>query len=75
MQNNKLALSLEETDVMAFFYEIFLTFRDMAASKDIDFRFLPSVESYTMFIDKGNLDKVVYNLLSNAFKHTPSVSR
>lgn len=72
MQNNKLALSLEETDVMAFFYEIFLTFRDMAASKDIDFRFLPSVESYTMFIDKGNLDKVVYNLLSNAFKYTPS---
>ena len=25
-----------------------------------------------MFIDKGNLDKVVYNLLSNAFKYTPS---
>ena len=25
-----------------------------------------------MFIDKGNLDKVTYNLLSNAFKYTPS---
>ena len=25
-----------------------------------------------MFIDKGNLDKVIYNLLSNAFKYTPS---
>ena len=25
-----------------------------------------------MFIDKGNVDKVVYNILSNAFKYTPS---
>lgn len=29
MQNNKLALSLEETDVMAFLYEIFLSFNDL----------------------------------------------
>ena len=24
-----------------------------------------------MFVDKGKLDKIVYNLLSNAFKYTP----
>lgn len=72
MQNNKLALSLEETDVMAFLYEIFLSFKDVAEQKNMDFRFQPSVASYKMFIDKGNLDKVVYNLLSNAFKYTPS---
>lgn len=72
MQNNKLALSLEETDVMGFLHEIFLSFKDTATSKNMDFRFQPSVASYKMFIDKGNLDKVVYNLLSNAFKYTPS---
>lgn len=72
MQNNKLALSLEETDVIAFLYEIFLSFNDAAESKNMDFKFLPSVASYKMFIDKGNLDKVTYNLLSNAFKYTPS---
>lgn len=71
MQNNKLALSLEETDVIAFLYEIFLSFNDAAESKNMDFKFLPSVASYKMFIDKGNLDKVTYNLLSNAFKYTP----
>ena len=70
MQNNKLALSLEETDVMGFLHEIFLSFKDTAASKNMDFRFQPSVASYKMFIDKGNLDKVGYNLLSNAFKYT-----
>lgn len=72
MQNNKLALSLEETDVIAFFYEIYLSFGDAAESKKMDFRFIPSTASYKMFIDKGNLDKVTYNLLSNAFKYTPS---
>lgn len=72
MQKNKLALSLEETDVIAFLYEIFLSFKDTSESKNIDFSFEPSQPSYKMYIDKGNLDKVTYNLLSNAFKYTPS---
>lgn len=72
MQNGKLVLSLEETDVIAFLYEIYLSFKDAAESKNMDFRFTPSVASYTLFIDKGKIDKVVYNLLSNAFKYTPS---
>lgn len=72
MQNNKLALSLQETDVIAFLYEIFLSFGDVAEQKNMQFRFLPFLPTYKMFIDKGNLDKVTYNLLSNAFKYTPS---
>ena len=75
MQNNKLALSLEETDVIAFLYEIFLSFGDVAEQKNMVFKFKPSVPSCKMFIDKGNLDKVTYNLLSNAFKYTPSNGR
>ncbi|MDL2309628.1 response regulator [Parabacteroides sp. OttesenSCG-928-B22] len=71
MQNNKLALSLEKTDVIALLYEIFLSFGDMAESKNMDFQFLPSSTSLQMFVDKGKLDKIAYNLLSNAFKYTP----
>lgn len=72
MQKSKLALSLEETDVIAFLYEIFLSFKDTSESKHMDFSFEPSQPSYKMYIDKGNLDKVTYNLLSNTFKYTPS---
>lgn len=75
MQNNKLALSLEKTDVVAFLHEIFLSFKEAADSKKMDYRFASSVEAYEMFIDKGNLDKVSYNLLSNAFKYTPAGGR
>lgn len=72
MQNNKLTLSLEETDIISFLYEIYLSFGDVAEQKNMTFRFLPSVPSYKMFIDKGNVDKVAYNILSNAFKYTPA---
>lgn len=72
MQNDKLALSLEETDVNAFLKEIFYSFKDTAQSKNIDFRFISSPDNYKMFIDKEKLDKIAYNLLSNAFKYTPS---
>lgn len=72
MQNNKLALSLEETDVIAFLKEIFYSFRDIAQSKNIDFRFISSSDNHKMFIDKEKVDKITYNLLSNAFKYTPA---
>lgn len=41
----------------------------------MEFKFIPSVSSYPMFVDKGKLDKIVYNLLSNAFKYTPEGGR
>ncbi|MBE6288086.1 MAG: response regulator [Mediterranea massiliensis] len=72
MQNNKLALSLEETEVISFLYEIFLTFKDSADSKKMLFLFDTSVKNYRMYVDKEKLDKVTYNLLSNAFKYTPT---
>lgn len=72
MQNNKLSLALEKADVMDFLKDIALMFNDIIESKQMVFRFIPSVEKYVMFIDRSMLDKIVYNLLSNAFKYTPS---
>jgi len=72
IQKNKLGLALEETDVIAFIKEIFLSFHESAISKDIIYRFIPFENSYTMHIDKSFLDKILYNLLSNAFKFTPN---
>ena len=72
MQNNKLTLKLEEADVITFLREISHHFEDLATDKEIDFRFSSSMVSYPMFIDKGKLDKITYNLLSNAFKYTPN---
>lgn len=72
MQNNKLSLALEETDIINFVYNICQGFHDTAEQKRIALSFIPAIKSYTMFIDRGFIDKAVYNLLSNAFKYTPS---
>lgn len=72
MQKNKLSLSLEETDIVFFINNIYLDFKDAAESKNMDFVFRSSENSYLMYFDKSKVDKIVYNLLSNAFKYTPS---
>lgn len=71
MQNNKLSLALEETDIVSFVYNLCQSFHDTADQKHIALTFVPAMKNYTMFIDRGFIDKAVYNLLSNAFKYTP----
>ena len=72
MQNGKLRLALEDTDIVAFVKDIIYDFNDMADAKHISYTFLPSVKSYMMPIDRQHVDKIVYNLLSNAIKYTPA---
>ena len=72
MQNDKLRLALEETDVVKFLKDIFQNFWDIADNKQINYQFLTQEKSRVMFVDRSHLDKMVYNILSNAFKYTPS---
>jgi len=70
MQAGKLKLSLQETDVVMFVQGICKMFDDAAASKQIDFKFESQLPAYLMYLDQQKMDKVVFNLLSNAFKYT-----
>lgn len=72
MQNNKLSLALEKTNVISFLQDIVMDFNSIAEKKQIALQFLPFDKSYEMYIDQSYLDKIVYNLLSNAMKYTPS---
>jgi DNA-binding response OmpR family regulator/anti-sigma regulatory factor (Ser/Thr protein kinase) len=70
LQNNKMELKLEMTEAVGFFHDIYLAFKEMADRKDIEYLFESDESQYDMLLDKGNVDKIAYNLLSNAFKHT-----
>lgn len=72
MQTGKLKLSLQETDVVMFVQGICKMFDDAAESKQIDFKFESQLPAYLMYLDQQKMDKVVFNLLSNAFKYTPA---
>lgn len=72
MQAGKLKLSLQETDAVMFVKGICRMFDDAAESKEIAYSFESSESSRAMFLDQQMIDKVVFNLLSNAFKYTPA---
>lgn len=71
LQNNKMELKLERTDTERFFYDIYLTFKDMAGKKQIEYLFESKGSKQNLLLDRSKMDKIAYNLLSNAFKNTP----
>lgn len=75
MQAGKLKLSLQETDVVMFVQGICKMFDDAAEFKQIDFKLESQLPAYLMYLDQQKMDKVVFNLLSNAFKYTPVKGR
>lgn len=72
MQAGKLKLSLQETDAVMFVKGICRMFDDAAKSKEIAYSFESAEPAHAMFLDQQMIDKVVFNLLSNAFKYTPA---
>ncbi|BAV09558.1 Signal transduction histidine kinase [Filimonas lacunae] len=58
-------------DIIAFIKETVLSFSDIAEKKDIRFAFHTGIQVFETFFDKDKLEKILFNLLSNAFKFTP----
>jgi signal transduction histidine kinase/DNA-binding response OmpR family regulator/ligand-binding sensor domain-containing protein len=75
LQDNKLHLSLELTDIVTFVRNIILNFSDIVRGKSINLIFLPFDKKYEIYVDRGFIDKIVYNLISNSLKYTPSKGR
>ena len=71
----QMQLFFRETDIVYFIRDIMQSFGKLAESKRIDFSLTSAHPEETLWIDQGNFDKIVYNILSNAFKHTPDGGR
>lgn len=71
LQNDKMELKLERTVADKFFYDIYLTFNDIAGKRHIEYLFESNGNRRSVLLDRGKMDKIAYNFLSNAFKNTP----
>jgi ligand-binding sensor domain-containing protein/CheY-like chemotaxis protein/AraC-like DNA-binding protein len=71
-ESGKMALHVSPGDVVKFSREIFLAFQNMAISKNIDYTFETGQTEIELYFDKVQMEKVLFNLLSNAFKFTPA---
>lgn len=69
-EDKQIELLIRKSDFVAFSKEIYLSFVAIAEQKDIDYSFEANVEEAPLWFDKNQMEKVVYNLLSNAFKFT-----
>jgi signal transduction histidine kinase/ligand-binding sensor domain-containing protein/DNA-binding response OmpR family regulator len=63
-------LHVEEGDVVEFAKEITASFKNLAIQRDIRLSFSAQSENIPAWFDHDQLEKVLFNLLSNAFKFT-----
>ena len=71
-QSGAMELRVSEGNVCEFIREIYYAFKQIAQTNEITFTLTCRPDSFVIWYDKTLLEKVVFNLLSNAFKYTPS---
>ncbi|MBL6449666.1 response regulator [Fulvivirga sp. 29W222] len=70
-ESGKLKLQVAEGDIVKFIKGIKLMFDEHAKQRGVNFEFLSSSKIINTYYDRNQLEKILFNLLSNAFKHTP----
>jgi signal transduction histidine kinase/AraC-like DNA-binding protein len=70
IESGKIRLKVSGNDIVAFVREIMLPFDHVAQKRRIDFRLITTLPGLEVWFDKDMMDKVLFNLLSNAFKFT-----
>ncbi len=68
-------LVVTESDVVLLVTEIYKAFQPLANQKNITFGFTTDQKKEMMWFDLDKIDKVIFNVLSNAFKFTPDDGR
>lgn len=70
MEEHELRLQAAEGELISFTRDIFDCFKDLAERKKITFTLSCSIESYYAVFDHDKIERILFNLLSNAFKFT-----
>ena len=71
LDSGRLKLELMEADVIKVLKLIFSSFISLADKKRISYHFQLPEKKVHAFFDRGKLEAIMNNLLSNAFKYTP----
>jgi len=69
-ENGKMQMYFTFTDLKLFVSQICDSFIEFGKKKHIHFSFTASDEDFTLWFDSDKMEKICYNLLSNAFKFT-----
>lgn len=70
IENQKMTLQASERDLISFVKGVADAFSRLALMKQISFTVEADIKELRLYFDADKLDKVLFNLLSNAFKFT-----
>ncbi|SFO65802.1 Signal transduction histidine kinase [Chitinophaga sp. YR627] len=71
MEVQEIKLHTSEGDIVAFVKDLTTSFSDLSEKKQIHLDFHSSIRELNMLYDPDKIEKIIFNLLSNAFKFTP----
>ena len=75
MEVQELKLHPKTGDIVRFIQELSESFTDVAERKNISFHFSADRNSLITVFDHDKIERIIFNLLSNAFKFTPEGGR
>ncbi|WP_346860633.1 two-component regulator propeller domain-containing protein [uncultured Draconibacterium sp.] len=68
------SLYIQHCNLSGLLHEVYTFFKPMADSREIEFSLTISPETIMAYFDPDKMEKIVFNLLSNAFKYSPDNS-
>ncbi len=71
LEVQEVTLNSSEGDIVQFVKDTTYSFSDLSEKKEIRFSFATEVDSLETLFDRDKVEKILFNLLSNAFKFTP----
>lgn len=72
IDNGKIALELSHGDIIQFVKDIFMSFGNSAAGKNIRLSYNSAIDHLLISFDREKIEKIIMNLMSNAMKFTKS---
>ena len=72
IDKGQMQMRMSQRDLVGFVNDIYTLFDHQARMRQITFTFDHDCDELAVWIDRSNFDKVIVNVLSNAFKYTPA---
>jgi DNA-binding response OmpR family regulator/signal transduction histidine kinase len=71
LDSGKMKLEASGQNIVPFLQRVFMCFESLGEQNNVDLIFINKEDDISVYFDEEKLEKVITNLLSNAFKYTP----